>query len=55
MKVKYVVLSKEEIWTNNCGETLKNIDTGEWKGYHSFIVDRKEFEAMKKLFEEEVK
>ena len=29
---------------------LKNIDTGEWEGYHGFIVDRKEFEAMKKLF-----
>ena len=34
-------------------DELKNIDTGEWEGYHSFVVDRKEFEAMKKLFEEE--
>ena len=36
-------------------DEMKNIDTGEWEGYHSFIVDRKEFEAMKKLFEEGVK
>jgi len=36
-------------------DELKNIDTGEWEYYHGFIVDRKEFEVMKKLFEEEVK
>ena len=36
-------------------DELKNIDTGEWESYHGFVVNRKEFEAMKKLFEEEVK